>query len=203
MNDSHTVKYSPLTPTILSGQNVEWPPLGEKDHAERIQEVEDAEAIRDFCAEDEQDRNMREQELEQAFQAVRRNVLHVTGNLHVGAHTQISEIHGLALYFWEYPELLESANKWFVEVATLNRHMHRHWTVPEKASLVALLDRFKAVLNYLLAELIGDSVYAPVLRRPTIAQRAQVKKLFVGVSKIPFERTWPFELADIHYWETE
>ena len=145
--------------------------------------MEDAEAIRGFCAEDEQDRNMREQELGEAFHAVMADIgVGAELNSYEGAPTQIFEIRGLVLHFCGDPEVLALVDKWVSEVASLTRHMHRHWTTPEKASLVALLDRFKAVLHHLLDGLIGDSVYAPALRQLTTAQCAQAKKLFVGVS---------------------
>ncbi|KAG0662773.1 hypothetical protein C6P46_003086 [Rhodotorula mucilaginosa] len=67
----------------------------------------------------------------------------------VGAHTHIAEIYGLALHGHGDPEMLGIVNQWVAEMDALNRRMHRHWTVPEKASLVALLDRFKAVLHHL------------------------------------------------------
>lgn len=78
------------------------------------------------------------------------------------------------------------ANRWFAKVKGMHTRLRKHWTLPEKVSLVALLDRFKATLHDLLEGVIGDSPYAPVLRQPTDAQHAQLKKLFVGDSKVAF-----------------
>ena len=150
-----------------------------------------------ICDKDTQDLQQRETELEHAFHTAMTDT-DAELDVAVGAQTHISNIHRLALHVHEDPELLRLANKWFVEVAALNRHMHQYWTVPEQASLVALLDRFKAVLHHLLNGVIVHSVFVPALRQPIAHQRARIKKLFVGDSQVAFEQTRPLHLADIH-----
>lgn len=117
-------------------------------------------------------------------------------DVNVGWHTHISEIHGLDFHIDGDPEVLRLANKWFVKVAALNRHMDQHWTVPEKASLVALLQRFKQCLSELLSNVISDSEYEPVHRRLTDHDRNRVIALFVSGSK--FAKVFDLEWADIH-----
>ncbi|TKA55610.1 hypothetical protein B0A53_02788 [Rhodotorula sp. CCFEE 5036] len=124
----------------------------------------------------------------------------------VGAHTHIAEIYGLALHGHGDPEMLGIVNQWVAEMDALNRRMHRHWTVPEKASLVALLDRFKAVLHHLHGVIV-HSVFVPALRQPIAHQRARIKKLFsnwnatficirvIGL-RLPLFKTDPFFDSD-------
>jgi hypothetical protein len=166
---------------------VEWP-REEGNSAEQSQERDDAERINKIYAEDDEDRNKREQKLRQAFHTAMAGIDAAAALVSpVGAHTHIAEIYGLALHGHGDPEMLGIVNQWVAEMDALNRRMHRHWTVPEKASLVALLDRFKAVLHHLHGVIV-HSVFVPALRQPIAHQRARIKKLFVGDSQVASDR---------------
>lgn len=81
-------------------------------------------------------------------------------------------------------ETFSHATRWGSEVDRLNRCMQAHWTPVERASLVALLKRFKQVLQHLLGNPAGQSVFTPVSRQMSDANHEQIVALFVSGAKL-------------------